>query len=369
MSPKHRPGAGAVEDDAGAVVPEPPPGAGDLIARPGGDLVPPLPAGRRRLFRGIGGFIARRVIFGALTLFVASVVIFAATQALPGDAARSILGRTATPESLAALREQLGLNRPVTTQYADWIGGVLRGDLGTSLASGLPVSQVIGERIGYSAFLMLVAALISIPLAVLLGAVSARRRDGPFDHAVSVLTLALAALPEFVVAIALVLLLATSVFHLLPSVALLSPGEAPWSHPDELVLPIATLVIAVTPYVTRIVRASMVEILESDYVEMARLKGLSERLVLWRHALPNAIAPGFQVIALNLAYLAGGIVVVEFVFNYPGIGAGLVGAVQNRDLPVVQALALLIAALYVVLNLLADVATILVSPRLRTSLR
>jgi len=322
-----------------------------------------------RMLRGIPGFVVRRLLLGVLTLWVASLVIFAATQALPGDAARSILGRNATPESLADLRQQLGLNKPVVEQYGDWIGGVLTGDLGTSLAAALPVTEVIGERIQYSAFLMLIAAIVSIPLAVVIGAVSARRRDGPFDHTMSIVTLALAALPEFVVGIAFVVVFATTVFHVFPAVTLIDPGVAPWHYPKELVLPILTLVIAVTPYVARIMRASMVEILESDYVEMARLKGLSERLVLWRHAVPNGIAPTFQVIAINLAYLAGGIVVVEYVFNYPGIGAGFVDAVRGRDMPVVQALSLLIAGLYVVLNLLADVATILVSPRLRTSLK
>jgi peptide/nickel transport system permease protein len=340
-----------------------------LIEGPGPLLQLPSRPRRARFFGGIGGFVARRVLFGAITLFVASLIIFAATQALPGDAARSILGRNATPESLAALREQLGLNEPVVEQYTDWVGDLVMGDLGTSLTASRPVVDVIGERVGYSAFLMLLAAVVSIPLAIVLGAASARRRDGPFDHTVSVVTLALAALPEFIVGIALVIVFATTILHVFPAVTIIDPGTPPWSHPKELVLPTVTLIIAVTPYMVRIMRASMVEILESDYVEMARLKGLSERLVLWRHAVPNGIAPTFQVIAINLAYLAGGIVVVESVFNFPGIGAGFVDAVRSRDMPVVQALSLLIAALYVVLNLLADVATILVSPRLRTSLK
>jgi peptide/nickel transport system permease protein len=322
----------------------------------------------RRLWRGIPGFIIRRTLLGVMTLFVASVIIFAATQALPGDAARSILGRGATPEALENLRTQLGLDRPAHEQYLDWIGGVLTGDLGTSLAANIPVTELLGERILYSAFLMLIAAAISIPFGIILGAVSARRRDGAFDHVTSMTTLGLAALPEFVVGITLAVIFSTTVFHWLPSVIVTEPGSEPWDYPKALILPTATLVIAVVPYTARIMRASMVEILESDYVEMARLKGLSERLVLWRHAVPNGLAPTFQVAALNLAYLAGGIVVVETVFNYPGIGLALVDAVTARDMPVVQALALLIAALYVGLNLLADLATILVSPRLRTSL-
>jgi peptide/nickel transport system permease protein len=317
---------------------------------------------------GLWGFVLRRFLLGVVTLFVVSLVIFAATQALPGDAARAILGRNATPQSLATLRAQLHLNRPVTEQYAHWLRGIFTGNLGNSLAANEPVTKLIGKPIENSAFLMMLAAIVSIPLSVALGSVAARRRDTPFDHGTSIVLLALAALPEFVVAIALVVLFGTTVTHILPAVSLVPPGDAPWKHLNELILPTAALVLAVSPYVARIMRASMVEVLESDYVEMAQLKGLPERVVLWRHALPNGIAPAIQVIALNLAYLAGGIVVVERVFDYPGIGNAFVDAVTNRDLPVIQALAILIAASYVVLNLIADITTILVSPRLRTSL-
>lgn len=320
------------------------------------------------LRHGLTGFIVRRLLLGVVTLLITSVLIFGATQALPGDAARSILGRSATPESLATLRVQLGLDEPVVTQYWNWISGILTGDFGTSLVNSVPVTEVLGERLVYSLFLMLVAGLISVPLGIALGAISARRRDGTFDQVTSITTLGLAALPEFVVGITLAVIFSTTVFQVLPSVIVTEPGTGPWNYPKELVLPVITLVIAVFPYTCRIMRASTVEILESDFVEMARLKGLSERRVLWRHAVPNALAPTFQVTALNLAYLAGGIVVVEAVFNYPGIGLLLVESVRARDIPTVQAIALLIAALYVVLNLLADVATILVSPRLRTSI-
>ncbi len=318
--------------------------------------------------RGVGGFIARRIVLGIVTLFLVSIVVFAATQALPGDAARAILGRTATPDSLAALRKQLHLGEPAVQQYTHWLGGAVHGDFGSSLAAQQPVTTVIGKRLQNSAVLVLIAALISTPLAIALGAVSARRRDGPFDHASSVAMLTLAALPEFVVGIALVVLLGTTVFTVLPAVSLIPPGDHAWQHPKELILPALTLIIAVCPYTARIMRASMIEVLESDYVEMARLKGIREQRVVWRHAVPNAIAPTIQVTALNLAYLAGGIVVVEYVFGYAGIGSALVDAVHNRDVPVVQALAMLIAAVYIVLNVIADVAAILVSPRLRTSL-
>jgi peptide/nickel transport system permease protein len=214
-----------------------------------------------------------------------------------------------------------------------------------------------------------VAGVISIPLSIAIGAYAALRRDRIFDVTSSIGTLLLAALPEFVVGVTLVVLFATTVFpHTLPAVAYLAPGQRPWGDLKEMILPIITLVIAVTPYVARIMRASMIEVLESDYVEMARLKGLPERTVIIRHALPNALGPTFQVIAINLAYLAGGVIGVEYVFNYAGIGGALRDAVSTQDLPVVQALAMLIAAVYVVLNLLADIATIIVTPRLRTRL-
>jgi peptide/nickel transport system permease protein len=293
--------------------------------------------------------------------------VFVSTQLL-GDPARAILGRDATPDRLAALQKQLNLDSSKVGQYFHWLGGLFKGDLGTSLASSQPVSSVLGSRIANSAVLVILAAVISVPISIAIGSYAALRREKPFDTVTSNVMLVLAARPEVVVAVLLVILLSTNVFHLLPAISPVPPGTHAWDYPDELVMPVATLVIAVAPYVSRIMRASMIEVLESDYVEMARLKGLPERTVLIRHALPNAIGPVFQVIAINLAYLAGGVVVIESVFNYPGIGLALVDAVNNHDIPVVQALAMLIAAVYVVLNLLADVATILVTPRLRTRL-
>jgi peptide/nickel transport system permease protein len=295
-------------------------------------------------------------------------LVFVATQAL-GDPARAILGRNATPEALAALQKELNLDSSLVGQYVSWLQGLLHGSFGNSLAAQEPVSKLLGPRLVNSSVLVLCAAVISIPLSIAIGSWAALRREKTFDNVSSNLMLVLAALPEFVVAVALVILFATTVFqNFLPAISPIPPGQRPWDVPKELILPVATLVIAVAPYVARIMRASMVEVLESDYVEMARLKGLPERTVLIRHALPNAIGPVFQVIAINLAYLAGGIVVIEYVFNYPGIGSALQDAVVNHDLPVVQALAMLIAGVYVVLNLLADVATILVTPRLRTRL-
>jgi peptide/nickel transport system permease protein len=317
---------------------------------------------------GVWGFILRRLMLGIVVLILVSILVFLATQALPGDPARAILGRSATPASLAALRRQLHLDQPVFTQYWTWITGLLHGNLGTSLAAQEPVSTLLAPKLVNSAVLVALAAVLSIPLSIAIGAWAAFRREKAFDQASSNLLLAAAALPEFVVGLVLVILFATTVLHILPAVSTVPPGSRPWNDWLALVLPTLTLVIAVAPYVARIMRASMIEVLESDYVEMARLKGLPERTVLIRHALPNALGPVFQVIALNLAYLAGGIIVIEFVFNYTGIGSATAEAVVNHDLPVIQALAILLAAVYVVLNLLADVATILVTPKLRTQL-
>jgi peptide/nickel transport system permease protein len=311
--------------------------------------------------------LLRRIGLGLLTLWLVSLIVFAAVLALPGDAATAILGKEATPDRVAALRDQLNLNDSVISQYFQWLGGLLSGDLGTSAATQEPVSDLLSARVGNSVFLVLVASLVALPLSLLIGVWTAMRRDRPVDHITSTVTLVLAALPEFVIGIALVLLFATSVSHVLPAVSILPPGTHAWEDPKVVVLPAATLVLAVTPYISRIMRGSMVEVLESEYVTMARLKGLPERTVIWRHAVPNAIVPAIQVTALQLAWMAGGVVVVEFVFQYPGIGAALVDAVALRDIPVVQTVTMLAAGIYVGLNLLADIATILVTPKLRTA--
>jgi peptide/nickel transport system permease protein len=311
--------------------------------------------------------LLRRIGLGVLTLWLVSLIVFAAVIALPGDAATAILGKEATPDRVAALREQLHLNESTVSQYLHWLGGILTFDLGNSAATQQPVTQLLSDRVGNSAFLVFVAAVIAIPLSILIGVWTAMKRDRPADHITSNVTLVLAALPEFVIGICLILLFATGVFHWFPAVSLLAPGEKAWQDPQVVVLPAATLIIAVVPYISRIMRGSMIEVLESEYVTMARLKGLPERQVIWRHAVPNAIVPAIQVTALELAWMAGGIVIVEVVFQYPGIGASLVDAVGNRDMPVVQSVTMLAAAVYVFLNLAADLATIMVTPRLRTA--
>lgn len=313
--------------------------------------------------------ILRRLAPAVLTLFVLSLIVFAATQVLPGDAAQAILGKSATPARLAALRRQLHLNQSAGEQYRLWIGGFLHGNLGMSLASRQPVWTLLSSRVLNSAILLVAAGFTGTVLGVLVGSVAAVRRDTFVDHAVTVVSLALLALPEFVVGVLLAFVFGTSLLHLFPPVSILLPGQSRLSQIGAFVLPVATLTIAIFPYIGRMMRASLVEVLESEYVEMAHLKGIRERLVLTRYALRNAIVPTLQVTALQIAWLAGGVVLVEFVFQYPGIGMTLVDAVANRDIPVVQAVTMLIAAVYVLLNLTADLATILLTPRLRTEAR
>jgi peptide/nickel transport system permease protein len=242
---------------------------------------------------------------------------------------------------------------------------VLRGSLGTSYANGESVRHLVGVRIYNSAVLVLLAGTIGTAIGVVLGMLAAARRDGWLDSVLSVISLSVTALPEFVVALFLVMLFASLALHILPGVSFIPPGVSPWAHPSELVLPVATLVIVIVPYIFRMMRGAMIEALESDYVEMAKLKGVRRLRVMLVHALPNSVAPTIQVIGLNLLYLAGGIVVVEYVFAYPGLGAGLVDAVSARDIPTIQFITLVLATFYVFMNILTDVAALLASPRRR----
>jgi peptide/nickel transport system permease protein len=309
--------------------------------------------------------IRRRLAIGVVTLFLVSVVVFLATEVLPGNAAYAILGRNATPARVRALEITLHLNRGLFDQYWAWISGVFSGRLGQSLVSELPVWGYVEPKIINSAVLVFVTGAIGALVGVTLGALAALRKDGWFDHVTSVIVLAVTSLPEFVVAIALIILFSTVVWHVLPAVSLLPPGTYAWSQPELLVLPVATLVLVIVPYIMRMMRAAMVEALESDYVEMARLKGVPERRVVLMHALPNSIAPTIQVIGLNFLYLAGGVVLVEYVFNFPGIGQALVTAVNGRDIPVIQFIVLVLAAFYVVMNIVTDVIALLATPRRR----
>lgn len=315
----------------------------------------------------IARLVAIRIGLGIITLFAVTIVIFLATQALPGNAAYAVLGHTATPQRLHALEQALHLNRSVPSQYGSWIGGVLGGNFGHSLANGEAVSTLIGPRLLNSAVLVVAAGLIGSVVAGVLGMIAAARRDTWFDHICSVVLLAVTALPEFVIAIALVIVFSVVVLHALPAVSNIPPGTHPWNNLEALILPTATLALVIAPYMFRMVRGAMIEALESDYVEMAQLKGLPRWRVLFVHALPNSLPPIVQVLGLNLLYLAGGIVVVEYVFNYPGIGAALVDAVDNRDIPTIQFIVLMLAAFYVLVNIATDVVALMATPRRRVA--
>ena len=323
------------------------------------------PVAREATHHPLRSLVSRRIALGLATLVAVSIIIFWATEVLPGNAAYAILGHSATPVRLKALEVQMGLDKGIFSQYWSWASGLLTGKLGTSLANGDPVWGIVGPRLVDSAVLVALAGVIGTALGMILGAYAALRKDKLFDHAFSLFALAVTSLPEFVVGIILIILFATVVSHLLPAVSLLPPGTYPWNQPREMILPVATLVLVTVPYLYRMMRGAMIEALESDYVEMAKLKGLSQLRIVLAHALPNAIAPTIQVIGLNFLYLAGGIVVVEYVFNYPGIGTGLVNAVSNRDVPTIQFIVILLAAFYVFMNIVTDVIALLASPRRR----
>jgi peptide/nickel transport system permease protein len=328
---------------------------------------PAVPRDSWRAAHPVADLVGRRLAVGVLTLLVVSVVVFLATEVLPGNAAYAVLGRSANPARLHALERQLHLNRSLPGQYWSWLSGLFAGRPGTSLANGQPVWALAAPRLVNSAVLVLVAGVTGALAGVALGAAAALRKDGWLDHGSSVVALAVTSLPEFVVAIALIILFSTVVTHLLPAVSLLPPGSHAWSQPELLILPAGTLVIVIVPYIFRMMRAAMIEALESDYVEMARLKGVPQWRIVVLHAVPNALAPTVQVIGLNLLYLAGGVVVVEYVFNFPGIGQGLVFAVQNRDIPVIQFIVVVLAAFYVLVNIGTDVVALLASPRRRVA--
>jgi peptide/nickel transport system permease protein len=314
-------------------------------------------------------WIARRLGLAVLTLWLVSILVFFATAAL-GDPVRAILGKDykASPGRVAALSDQLNLDEPLIQRYLHWLGGILTGDPGTSLAAQQPVGELIGPLVVNTIGLVLISAVVMLPVAFGVAMISANYRRKKPDTVIQGILVALAGLPEFVTGILLVALFSTVVFHWLPAVTITSATGHPWDDPKVMILPVATLVIAVAPYVSRIVRATLLEVLDSDYVELARLKGIPEKVVMRKHALLNAIVPAIQVVALQLAWLAGGVVFVETVFSYPGIGLQLVDSVQNHDVPMVQALSMIIAAIYVGVNLVADIASILLSPRARTAI-
>jgi len=311
---------------------------------------------------GIWRMIGQRLLLGVLTLFIISVVIFGATELLPGDLASQLLGQSATEETLAALREQLGLNDPAPVRYMNWLLGALHGDFGVSMATKKPIAELVGTRLGNTLFLALYAAALSVPLSLLLGVLAALWRNSIFDRASNAVALTAISFPEFFVAYILILWLSQS--GLFPSMVRITGATTFGDRLYMSFLPAVTMTMVVTAHMMRMTRAAIINLLASPYIEMSRLKGMTPLRVVLRHAVPNAMAPIITVVALNLAYLIAGVVVVEVVFVYPGLGQLMVDAVTNRDIPVVQAIALIFAAAYVLLNLIADVLSTITNPRL-----
>ena len=308
--------------------------------------------------------VAQRLLLGLLLIFLSSILIFAGTQMLPGDVAQQILGQSATPQALANLREELGLNVPVFQRYVSWLFNLLQGDLGTSLTNGQDIVTAIGRRLSNTLFLAGAAAIVSVPLAIILGLVSVLYRNRWPDKLISALTLASISVPEFMLSYILVFYFAVQLGWA-PSVAMINPSMSVLQQLQAIALPVAVLVMVVLAHMMRMTRAALLNVMQSAYIETAELNGLGRFKVIWRHAMPNAIAPIVNVVMLNLAYLVVGVVVVEVVFVYPGMGQYLVDHVSKRDVPVVQACGIIFAGVYIGLNMLADVFSILANPRLR----
>ena len=307
--------------------------------------------------------ILQRLALGVLSLFAVSVIIFLAVGMLPGDIAQAMLGQSATPETVAAFRAQLGLDLPPFTRFAQWLLRLLHGDLGASLANQRPIAELIGARLGNTLSLAALAALVSVPTALVLGMLAALYRNSWFDRLLNTTALSAVSFPEFFVAYLLILVFSVKLGWF-PSLSNLAPDASFATILERSVLPVATLSLVVIAQMMRMTRASLINLLASPYIEMARLKGIRPSRIIWRHALPNALAPIVNVVALNLAYLVVGVVVVEVVFVYPGLGQLLVDSVSKRDIPVVQACSLIFAATYILLNTGADVLSIASNPRL-----
>lgn len=320
--------------------------------------------------------ILQRLGLGLLTLLIVSIVIFVAVNLLPGNFAESILGQGATPAAIASIERDLGLDQPLVTRYFQWLGGVLRGDLGTSFAQAnfasfsgttsgaTTIADQIAPRFANTMFLAMVTAAIAVPFAIVLGILAALYRNTIFDRATNIFTLSSISSPEFFLAYVLILFLAV-LNPIFPSLSNIFEGMPFSERLEKSMLPALTLTLVVTAHMMRMTRAAIINLLASPYIEMARLKGLSPIRVIVKHALPNALAPIINVIALNLAYLITGVVVVEVVFVYPGIGQLFVDSVKIRDIPVVQACCLIFATAFILLNLTADIMSILSNPRLR----
>jgi len=313
------------------------------------------------MFRLIG----QRLLFSIITLFIVSTLVFVITELLPGDVATAFLGREATEQKLAEFRTELGLDRPPLERYLTWIGGVLRGDLGMSLARRQAIVEILSFRLRNTLALGLLAGLIGIPLALVLGVIAGLTRDQQTDIWISSLSLVGMTLPEFVIGTLLIFFFSIKL-TLFPAVTVYRTGDPIQKMLPSMILPIATLTIVMAAYILRMVRTSVIDVMASDYVQMATLKGVRRSMVVLRHALPNALLPTINATALTVAWLVGGLVIIETVFNFPGIGTLMIEAINDRDIPLIQSIALVGAGIYIVVNLVADLLTIVLNPRLRT---
>jgi peptide/nickel transport system permease protein len=308
--------------------------------------------------------VLRRLAMGVVTLWVVTVLVFVGTEILPGDVAEAILGQSATPEAVAAIREQLNLDRPAVVRYADWLGNLLQGDLGISLAANIPISEMISGRLKNTLILAALTAAFAVPLSLALGLAAAMFPGGRVDRFVTISTLFLLSVPEFFIAAALVLIFAVQL-QWLPAITSATEYDSVWQLVKSLALPILTLTTSVVAHMARMTRAAIINVMTSPYIEMAILKGVPRRRIVLRHALLNAVGPVVNVVALNLAYLIGGVTIVETVFSYPGLARLMVDAVSRRDMPLVQACAIIFCSAYIFLILIADLLAIFANPRLR----
>ncbi|MBM3519202.1 MAG: ABC transporter permease [Alphaproteobacteria bacterium] len=309
--------------------------------------------------------ILRRAGSSLLTLVLVSMLVFVGLEAMPGDACTAHLGRDGKGAVLEACRERMGLNRPAAERFIEWGGRLLQGDLGTSMQRDKPIAEIVGWRLRNTIVLSAVAVLVGIPLAIFLGVIAGLRRDGSLDHLISSLSIIAMTIPEFISATILILIFAVSLGWT-SGVVTIGYKAPVMELVSASILPAATLTLILAAHIMRMVRSSVIDVLDSDYVLMARLKGVPRRQIVWRHVVPNSLLPAISVIGLTIAWLLGGVVIVESVFNYPGLGRLAVDAVGDRDLPLVQAIALLFGLTYVVTNLLSDLVALFLNPRLRT---
>ncbi len=313
----------------------------------------------------MGRLILQRLFFALLTMVLVSIIAFVATEALPGDACTAYLGRDATEEGLAICREERQINRPIYVKYAEWVTAFVQGDFGTSMLGDRDIGEIVGLRLRNTAILTAVSSIVGIPIAVFLGVFTGLRRDKPSDVVISTTAIAAMTLPEFVTATVLIYIFSIRL-DLFPAIAIMRTDAPIMDVIPNITLPVIVLVFVMTAHILRMVRTSVINVMTSDFVQMAKLKGVPYWEIVFKHMLPNALLPSIPVIALTIAWLLGGVVIIERVFNFPGLGNEMLEAIADRDIPLVLAIAMLLAGVYVSVNLISDLLTLFLNPKLRT---